>query len=75
MGTLDTRCIDPACRVVGDADIAVLFVLGEDDFVGPADRLLDAVPDGRLVTLRRTDHFSTTQRLEAQDAVLSFLQE
>lgn len=51
----------------------VLFVLGERDFVGPVDRLLDAVPDGRLVTLRRTDHFSTTQRFEAQEAVTTFL--
>jgi len=52
----------------------VLVVLGENDFVSPATRLLDALPDGRLVTLRRTDHFSTTQKIEAQDAVLSFLQ-
>ncbi|MQW77584.1 alpha/beta fold hydrolase [Nocardioides sp. dk4132] len=53
----------------------VLIVLGEDDFVGPADRLLDALPDARLVSLRRTDHFSTTQRFEAQEAVLKFLAE
>jgi pimeloyl-ACP methyl ester carboxylesterase len=53
----------------------VLLVLGEDDFVGPAERLLDALPDARLVTLRRTDHFSTTKKLEGQEAVLSFLQE
>ncbi len=53
----------------------VLFVLGEDDFVGPVDQLLDAVPDSRLVTLRRTDHFSTTQRFEAQEAVLAFLEQ
>lgn len=51
----------------------VLFVLGEKDFVGPVDKLLDAVPDSRLVTLRGTDHFSTTQRFEAQEAVLGFL--
>lgn len=53
----------------------VLLVLGDKDFVGPAERLLDALPDARLVTLRRTDHFSTTQKLEAQEAVLTFLQE
>lgn len=53
----------------------VLFVIGENDFVGPVARLLDAVPNGRLVTLRRTDHFSTTQRFEAQEAVLAFLAE
>ena len=53
----------------------VLFVLGERDAVGPVDRLLQAVPDSRLVTLRRTDHFSTTQRFEAQEAVTAFLAE
>lgn len=52
----------------------VLIVVGEDDFIGPAERLCEALPNVRLVTLPRTDHFSTTKRLEAQDAVLSFLQ-
>lgn len=65
----------PSFEQMAAVTCPVLFVLGEDDFVGPADRLLDAIPDGRLVTLRRTDHFSTTQKVEAQDAVLSFLQE
>lgn len=53
----------------------VLLVLGEDDFVGPAERLCEALPDVRLVTLPNTDHFSTTKRLGAQDAVLTFLEE
>lgn len=53
----------------------VLFVLGERDFVGPVDRLLEAVPNSQLVTVPRTDHFSTTQRFETQDAVLAFLAE
>ena len=53
----------------------VLLVLGENDFVGPAERLLGALPVARLVMLPRTDHFSTTRKLEAQDAVLRFLQE
>jgi pimeloyl-ACP methyl ester carboxylesterase len=65
----------PSFEQMAAVTCPVLFVLGEDDFVGPAERLLDAVPDARLVTLRRTDHFSTTQKLEAQDAVISFLQQ
>jgi pimeloyl-ACP methyl ester carboxylesterase len=65
----------PSFEQMAAVTCPVLFVLGEDDFVGPADRLVDAVPDARLVTLRRTNHFSTTQKLEAQHAVLSFLQE
>ncbi|WP_457208098.1 alpha/beta fold hydrolase [Nocardioides sp. P5_C9_2] len=64
----------PAFEAMASVTCPVLFVLGEDDFVGPVDRLLDSVPDARLVTLRRTDHFSTTQRFEAQEAVLDFLQ-
>ena len=65
----------PSFEAMAAVTCPVLFVLGEDDFVGPADRLLKAVPDGRLVTLRRTDHFSTTQRFEGQEAVLKFLVE
>lgn len=65
----------PSFEEMAAVTCPVLLVLGEDDFVGPADRVLEALPDARLVTLRRTDHFSTTQRLEAQDAVLAFLQE
>lgn len=65
----------PSFEQMAAVTCPVLFVLGEDDFVGPAERLLEAVPDARLVTLRRTDHFNTTQRLEAQEAALSFLQD
>lgn len=72
-GSYDTDPV-PSFEDMAAVTCPVLFVLGEDDFVGPAERLLDAVPDARLVVLRRTDHFSTTQKLEAQDAVLSFLQ-
>lgn len=65
----------PSFEEMAAVTCPVLVVLGENDFVGPAERLLDALPDARLVTLRRTDHFSTTKKLEAQEAVLSFLQE
>lgn len=63
----------PSFEAMSAVACPVLLVLGEDDFVGPADRLLEALPDARLVTLRRADHFSTPQRFEAQEAVLSFL--
>ena len=65
----------PSFEEMAAVTCPVLFILGEDDFVGPVERLLEAVPDARLVTLRRTDHFSTTQRLEAQEATLRFLGE
>ncbi|MEQ6900377.1 alpha/beta fold hydrolase [Nocardioides sp. YIM 152588] len=62
---------DSLARVRGP----VLLVLGELDLVGRADRVLAALPQGRLVVLRETDHFSTTQRFEAKQAVLDFLAE
>ena len=50
-----------------------LVVLGDKDFAGPADPLVDALPDARLVTLPRTDHFATPKAFKFMDAVLDFL--
>jgi pimeloyl-ACP methyl ester carboxylesterase len=50
-----------------------LVVLGDQDFAGPADPLVDALPDARLVTLPRTDHFATPKAFKFMDAVLDFL--
>jgi pimeloyl-ACP methyl ester carboxylesterase len=54
---------------------SVLVVIGEADFCGPADALVDALPDAQLVTLPRTDHFSTPKDFIAMDAALKFLAE
>ncbi|MEZ5382453.1 MAG: alpha/beta fold hydrolase [Microthrixaceae bacterium] len=51
----------------------VLVVLGDQDFVGPADQLVDALADARLVTLARTDHARTPKSFEFIDAALEFL--
>lgn len=51
----------------------VLLVLGEKDFVGPADRLVAALPDAKLVTLSGLDHFATPKDFRAVDAALRFL--
>jgi pimeloyl-ACP methyl ester carboxylesterase len=51
----------------------VLVAVGEHDFVRPADRLVEALPDARLATLRRTDHFATPESFEFIDATLEFL--
>ncbi len=51
----------------------VLVAVGDQDFVLPADRLLDALPDARLVLLRRTDHFATPESFDFIDAALEFL--
>jgi pimeloyl-ACP methyl ester carboxylesterase len=50
-----------------------LVVLGDQDFAGPPDPLVDALPDGRLVVLPRTDHFATPKAFRFMDAVLDFL--
>ena len=51
----------------------VLVVVGENDFVHPADELAAAFPDGRLLTLPRTDHFATTESFGFFDAALEFV--
>ena len=51
----------------------VLVVIGEKDFAGPADPLVDALPDARLVTLPGTDHFATPKDFRFLDAALDFL--
>jgi pimeloyl-ACP methyl ester carboxylesterase len=51
----------------------VLVVLGDRDFAGPAEPLVDALPDARLVTLRGVDHFATPRSYGFIDAALDFL--
>lgn len=68
----------PPAPQLDDADLAaitcpVLVAVGEDDFVLPADRLVDALPDGRFVILKRTDHFATPESFALWDAILDFL--
>lgn len=51
----------------------VLVVLGDNDFAGPADPLMQRLPNARLVTLPRTDHFATPKNFAFIDATLDFL--
>lgn len=51
----------------------VLVVLGDADFAGPADPLVDALPDATLVVLSRTDHAKTPKSFAFIDAALDFL--
>lgn len=53
--------------------IPVLVVLGDQDFAGPADPLLDALPDARLLTLKGVDHFGTPKQFGFIDGALEFL--
>jgi pimeloyl-ACP methyl ester carboxylesterase len=54
-------------------DRPVLVVLGDHDFAGPAEPLLEALPDARLVLLRGLDHFGTPKDFRFVDAALDFL--
>ena len=51
----------------------MLVAVGDNDFVLPADRLVAALPDATLRTLRRTDHFATPESFDFIDAALEFL--
>jgi pimeloyl-ACP methyl ester carboxylesterase len=51
----------------------VLVVLGDQDFVGPADRLVAALPDARLLTLKKVDHFGTPKDFTFIDEALAFI--
>jgi hypothetical protein len=53
--------------------VPVLVVLGDRDFAGPADPLVDALPDGTRCNLRGVDHFATPKDFGFLDAALSFL--
>jgi pimeloyl-ACP methyl ester carboxylesterase len=51
-----------------------LVVLGDKDFAGPADPLVDALVNSRLVILKNTDHFATPESFAFIDATLEFLE-
>jgi len=51
----------------------VLVAVGDRDFVLPADRLVEALPNAKYVELRRTDHFATPESFSFIDAALEFL--
>jgi pimeloyl-ACP methyl ester carboxylesterase len=53
--------------------VPVLVVLGDRDFAGPADPLVEALPDASLVTLRGADHFGTPRDFRFIDAALAFI--
>jgi pimeloyl-ACP methyl ester carboxylesterase len=73
-------CLQAPMRLLTAADLSrvtvpVLVCIGERDFCGPADPLVEALPDARLVVLPRTDHFSTPKDFIAMDAALKFLED
>ena len=53
--------------------LPVLVVLGDRDFAGPADPLVERLPDPTLVVLPGVDHFATPKDFGFLDAGLEFL--
>jgi pimeloyl-ACP methyl ester carboxylesterase len=74
LAALMDREDDPlTAEAVATVACPTLVVLGDADFAGPADPLMEALPDARLVTLARTDHFATPKSFAFIDAALDFL--
>lgn len=68
----------PAPQAFTEAELAglnipIAVILGERDFVAPADRLVDALGNAHLTVLRNVDHFATPEAFGFIDAALEFL--
>jgi pimeloyl-ACP methyl ester carboxylesterase len=55
------------------ATCPILVVIGDKDFAGPGEPLVDALPNASLTTLRNVDHFATPEAFGLWDAVLDFI--
>jgi pimeloyl-ACP methyl ester carboxylesterase len=58
---------------LGTVRCPVLVVLGDHDFAGPPDPLVDALAHPTLLTLRGADHFGTPRDFRFIDAALAFV--
>ena len=59
---------------LGKITCPVLVVLGDQDFAGPAEPLVEALPDATLKILKGVDHFGTPKDFGFVDASLEFLE-
>ncbi|HET9690227.1 MAG TPA: alpha/beta fold hydrolase [Acidimicrobiales bacterium] len=71
-------CLRRPTRPLRPGDLAgldrpVLVVLGERDFAGPAQPLVDALPQAQLRSIPGLDHFGTPKDPRFLDAALRFL--
>lgn len=51
-----------------------LVVIGDRDFAGPPEPLVDALPDAQMVVLKGIDHFRAPVEFECIDAALEFVE-
>ncbi|MCH2623204.1 MAG: alpha/beta hydrolase, partial [Acidimicrobiales bacterium] len=59
--------------LLASVTLPVLVVIGEADLAGPADPLVDALPNARLVILPGVDHFATPKNFGFMEAALDFI--
>ena len=62
-----------SAELLAAVELPVLVVLGERDDAGPAEPLMDALPDATLVLLPGIDHFATPKDFGFIDAALDFI--
>jgi pimeloyl-ACP methyl ester carboxylesterase len=60
-------------EMLATATCPTLVVIGDRDFAGPGQPLVDALPDATLRTLPNVDHFATPEAFGFIDAALEFL--
>ena len=60
-------------KTLANVTVPVLVVIGENDWAGPGDPLVEALPDAKLVVLRKADHYSTPKDFKFIDVTLDFL--
>ena len=60
-------------ELLATVTLPVLVVIGGNDLAGPADPLVDALPDASLVVLPGVDHFATPKNFSFIEAALDFL--
>jgi pimeloyl-ACP methyl ester carboxylesterase len=60
-------------EVLAGVNCEILVIVGDKDFVFPADALVDALPNASGKVLRNIDHFATPESFDFVDAALEFL--
>jgi pimeloyl-ACP methyl ester carboxylesterase len=50
-----------------------MVIIGDRDFAGPPEPLVDALPDAQLVVLKGVDHFRAPIEFDCIDAALEFI--
>lgn len=60
-------------QMLATVTCSTLVVIGDRDFAGPGEPLVEALPNATLRTLRNVDHFATLEAFGFIDAALTFV--